>query len=176
MPVSSRPSGSPRSGSGSSSASTARTFRLVSGGSRRTKSAVAGSSTTRGLGTTCGHLLSDEIAQFVSAALAAIERMSVAQNLRVELRVGHDLELRQDPQEVRQQDAVHPAVAHDEDRLAGALAHQPLDDAKDTGDDPVERFASRPRDEAIVGPVRQPADLVEGLAGALADVDLPQLW
>jgi len=94
MPVSSRPSGSPRSGSRASSASAARTFRLVSGGSRRTKSAVAGSSTTRGLGTSCGHLLSEEIAQFVSAALAAIERMSVAKNFRIELRVGHDLERR----------------------------------------------------------------------------------
>src|SRR2546428_12680247 len=94
MPVSSRPSGSPRSGSRASSASAARTFRLVSGGSRRTKSAVAGSSTTRGLGTSCGHLLSKEIAQFVSAALAAIERMSVAKNFRIELRVGHDLERR----------------------------------------------------------------------------------
>lgn len=94
MPVSSLLSGSPRSGSRWSSASAARTFRLVSGGSRRTISAVAGSSTTRRLGTTCGDLLSEEVAQLVGAARAAIERASVPKDFRVEVWVGHDLERR----------------------------------------------------------------------------------
>lgn len=57
-------------------------------------SAVPGSSTTRRLGTTCGDLLSKEVTQPVGAALAAIQRASVAKDFRVEVRVGHDLQRR----------------------------------------------------------------------------------
>src|SRR2546426_11135820 len=140
MPVSSRPSGSPRSGSRASSASAARTFRLVSGGSRRTKSAIAGSSTTRGLGTTCGHLLSEEIAQFVRAAFAAIERSSVAKDFRVEPRDAHDLQ--------RRVQAHGLVVAHQNGRRATAFGDgDALVSAGNIIDEPTElRFSLRERE------------------------------
>ena len=92
MPLSSRSSGSPRSGFRWSSASAARTFRFGSGGSCRSTSAVSRRKNTRRLGTTCGNLLPEELVEVVRAALAAIERTLVPEDLRVELGVGHDLE------------------------------------------------------------------------------------
>src|SRR5437899_898821 len=94
----------------------------------------------------------------------------------VRVRCGRPIELRKDPQEMRQEDAIHAAMPYHEDRFAGALAREPLDDAEHPGDDLFKRLASRPLDETIVGPVRQPADLVERLARAVADIDLAQLW
>src|SRR6266851_8656916 len=92
MPVNSRSSGSPRSGFRWNSAAAARTFRFGSGGSCRSTSAVSRRNNTRRLGTTYRNLLSEELVEVVRAALAAIERALVPEDLRVELGIGHDLE------------------------------------------------------------------------------------
>jgi hypothetical protein len=54
--------------------------------------AVSRSNSTRRFRTTCGDLLSKELVEVVGAALAAIERAPVPEDLRVELGIGHDLE------------------------------------------------------------------------------------
>src|SRR5438309_8148495 len=82
---------------------------------------------------------------------------------------GRSIKPRKDSLEMREQDAIHAAVADDEDGLAGALAREALDRAQCACDDLVERLPTRPRDEAIVVPVRHTHGLIEGLAGALAD-------
>jgi len=92
MPVSSRSSGSPSSGSLCSLASAARTFRLGSGASCRTTSDVSRGSTTRRLRTACRDLLSEQLIEVVRAAFATIQCAPVAEDLGVELGIGHDFE------------------------------------------------------------------------------------
>ena len=67
---------------------------------------------------------------------------------------GASIELGKDPEEVRQQDAVHAAVADDEDGLSGALAGEAIDHAERPREDLIERLSARPRDETVVVPVR----------------------
>src|SRR5438309_8136670 len=113
MPASSRSSGSPRSGSRRSSASAARTFRLASGGSRRRTLATSGRSTTRRFATSGGPLLSEDLDQLVDAAPAAIQRTPISEDLRVEVRIGHDLK--------RRVEACGLIVTHDHRRRTPAL-------------------------------------------------------
>src|SRR6266851_2418073 len=86
------------------------------------------------------------------------------------------VELRKYPEEVRQQNAVHPAMADDEDRLARGLAREAIDRAEGAREYLLERLPARPRDEAVLAPPGQRGGLVKVLAGALPDVDLAQLW
>src|SRR6266511_5200275 len=92
----------------------------------------------------------------------------------VRVSTGGSVELRKFSQEVRQKNPVHPAVAHHEDRLAGALAGQSLDRAEGARQNLVERLPAGPRNEAVVIPPGHTGCLVEVLAGALADIDLAQ--
>src|SRR2546428_514166 len=94
-----------------------------------------------------------------------------------DVRVGRrtPVELGQDAEEVRDEDAVDAAVADDEDRLPGALACEPANHAEHACEHVFERLAPWPGDEAVVGPVRQAARLVERRSGAIPDVDLPEL-
>src|SRR5439155_8392978 len=91
------------------------------------------------------------------------------------VRLRRRVKLREDAEVVRGEDARHTAVANDEHRAAGILAMEPPHRAKSALEHAFERLAAGPRDEAIIAPVRQPAYLVEPLAGALADVDLDEL-
>src|SRR5436190_5322892 len=85
------------------------------------------------------------------------------------------VELRKDPEEVREEDPVHAAVADDEDRLARALAGKAIDGAERAREDLIERLPTRPRDKTVVVPARQAARLIERLSGPVADVDFAQL-
>src|SRR5207249_1461338 len=93
----------------------------------------------------------------------------------VRVPAGASVELRKDPEKMREHDPIHTAVADDEDRLAWALARQPIDRAKRARQDLIERLATRPGEEAVVAPVRETASLVERRPGAVADVDLSKL-
>src|SRR5438093_11443353 len=64
------------------------------------------------------------------------------------------VELRKDPEKVRQKNAVHAAVADDEDRLARALAGEAIDGAERPREDFIERLPTRPRDKTVVAPAR----------------------
>src|SRR5438477_8428941 len=92
----------------------------------------------------------------------------------VRVPTGGPVELGKDPEEMRQQYAVHTAVAHDEDGLARAFADEAIDRAKRARQDLIERLATRPRDKTIVVPVRQAARLIERLSGSIAYVDFAQ--
>src|SRR2546428_190119 len=85
------------------------------------------------------------------------------------------VEIRKDPEEMRQEDPVHAAVADDEDRLARALAGEAIDGAERPREDFIERLPTRPRDKTVVAPARQAARLIERLSGPVAHVDFPQL-
>src|SRR5688500_12388225 len=73
------------------------------------------------------------------------------------------VELREQPEEVRQEDAIHSPVADDKDRLAWILAREALDRAEGAREDLIERLTTRPCDEAVVVPVRQASRLIECL-------------
>src|SRR6266571_9299611 len=66
-------------------------------------------------------------------------------------------------------------MADDEDRLAWALAREPIDRAERAREDLIERLPTRPRNEAVVVPVRQTARLIECLSGPVTDINLAQL-
>ena len=85
------------------------------------------------------------------------------------------VELRKYPEKMREQDAVHAAVADDEDRLARTLACETRDGAQRAPQDLIEGLPTGPRDEPVLIPSGESSGFVEILAGALADVDLAQL-
>src|SRR5256885_17020728 len=78
----------------------------------------------------------------------------------VRVPTGSSVELGQDPEEMRQHDAVHAAVAHDEDGFAWAFAGEAIDRAEGAREDLIERLAAWPNDETVVAPVRQAACLI----------------
>src|SRR5438067_7622830 len=85
-------------------------------------------------------------------------RFSVGVNdADVRVPTGGPVELGKDPEEIRQQDAVHAPVADDEDRLARAFPDEAIDRAERARQDLIERLAARPNNETVVAPVRQAA-------------------
>src|SRR5207244_10048952 len=67
------------------------------------------------------------------------------------------------------------AVPHDADRLAAALAHEPVDDSHRAGHDRIEGLATGPLGEAVAVVIGQAAHFVERLPRGIAEIDLLEL-
>src|SRR5258706_4631742 len=93
----------------------------------------------------------------------------------VRVSAGASIELGKDSEKMRQEDAIHAAVADDEDGLAGALARETIDRTQRARQGLIERLPTWPRDETVVVPVCEAARLVEGLPRSVAAVDLAQV-
>src|SRR6266568_7958129 len=93
----------------------------------------------------------------------------------IRVRRGGAVELWQDAEEVRSEDARDPTMTDDEHGPAGGLAMDHLQRAQRTLQDLFEVLAVRPLHEAVVLPLRKAAHLVERRPGAIAHIDLDEI-